>query len=89
MINEQGTVAFSVDLDSGGYGIFINNGGAITTIVDNKGVFSTFASYALNDNGTVAFTADLDKLNLETGGRGIFTGNGGAINTIADTNGEA
>jgi hypothetical protein len=87
VINERGTVAFDADLDSGEYGIFRNDGGAITTIVDNKGVFSTFGSrYALNDNGTVAFTADLDGLNLQTGGRGLFTGSGGAINTIVDTN---
>ena len=86
VINEQGAVAFDSDLDSGGYGIFINNNGAITTIVDNKGVFSPFGSYALNDNGTVAFTADLNGLNLQTGGRGLFTGNGGAITSIVDTN---
>lgn len=89
VINEQGTVAFSADLISGGSGIFTNNGGAITTtIADNKGIFSSFGSYALNDHGTVAFTADLKGLNLQTGGRGLFTGNGGAINKIADTNGE-
>lgn len=82
MINEQGTVAFSADLDNGGSGIFTNNGGAITSIVDNKGVFNYFLGYAINDSGTVAFSGNLKGLTLETG-------NGGAINTIADTNGEA
>lgn len=86
IINERGTVAFSADLDSGESGIFTNDGGAITSIVDNKGVFDSFGSYAINDSGTVAFDADLDGMEIEAGGRGIFTSNGGAITTIVDTN---
>jgi len=76
-LNDNGRVAFLVNLDAGGAGIFIGNGGATTTIVDTSGPFLFFFSFgggqapgfSLNNSGAVAFSAALD-----TGGFGIFTG---------------
>jgi hypothetical protein len=53
-----------------------------SNLYDSSGPFSSFAVPALNDSGTVAFSASLD-----AGGSGIFTGNGGPTTTIADTTG--
>jgi len=45
-----------------------------------KGPFAAYTLPGLNDQGTVAFNAD-----LKSGGKGIFSGNGGTLTTIADT----
>jgi hypothetical protein len=93
VINNGGTVAFLTNLDTGGEGIFTGTGGATTTIAiaDDSGPSGTFGTFqsspALNDEGTVAFTAF-----LSTGvprsffGGGLFTSNGGATTFIADSN---
>lgn len=82
-INNQGTVAFAADLDAGGNGIFIGNGGAITTITDTNGPFSfVYSDFSINDKGTVVFAADLD-----AGGNGIFINSGGVTTTIVDSSG--
>lgn len=44
------------------------------------GPFAAYTLPSINDQGEVAFNAD-----LKTGGKGIFTGNGGALTTIVDT----
>lgn len=87
VINASGTVAFAAELDTGVRGVFSGSGGAITTIADTDGIFSNFQdaagflpAVAINDNGTVAFHADLD-----AGDEGVFTGNGSLITTITDT----
>ena len=56
-------------------GIFTTRGGAITTVADNSGRFSSFFRASINDLGNVVFTADLDEfgpngLPLQ----GVFTG---------------
>jgi len=57
-------------------------------LYDSSGPFNSFgipdfnAGPALNNSGTVAFSASLD-----TGESGIFTGSGGATTTIVDTSG--
>jgi len=76
-LNDNGTVAFLVNLDAGGAGIFTGNGGATGTVVDTTGPFAFFPligggeypTFSLNNTGTVAFLAALD-----TGPIGIFTG---------------
>jgi PEP-CTERM motif len=68
-INNSGTVAFHFE-DDFGAGIFTGSGGPITTIADTSGPFDFFANPSLNDSGTVAFFASLDR----RGGFGIFTG---------------
>lgn len=45
-----------------------------------QGPFSVYTIPGINDQGTVAFNAD-----LKDGGKGIFTGNGGTLTTIVDT----
>ena len=86
IINNQGTVVFWAGLypnpNAGApinTGIFTSNGGSFTTIakVDDrfKGIS---AQSAINDGGTVVFTAAPD-----AGGIGIFTNNSGVITTIA------
>lgn len=51
-----------------------------TRIADTSGSFTGLSTPALNNNGTVAFSARLD-----TGERGIFTTDGTTLTTIADT----
>jgi hypothetical protein len=46
---------------------FNNATGELTTIADTSGVFSEFGNSAINNRGSVAFTASLDE-----GGEGIF-----------------
>jgi hypothetical protein len=56
----------------------------ITTIADTNGPFSDFlyaASPAINNEGTVVFSAALDNENL-----GIFASSGGAITILTETN---
>jgi hypothetical protein len=52
----------------------------MTTIADSSGLFSGFWSPALNDEGTVAFSASLD-----TGEIGIFTGPDPIANKVIAT----
>jgi hypothetical protein len=50
-----------------------------TKIADTTGSFQDLGSEAINDNGVVAFAA-----NLDAGGRAIVKGDGGSLTTIAD-----
>lgn len=77
--NEPGHVAFVASLPSGGSGIFSNASGSLTRVVRNGdavpggGVFGSFASVALNNNGDLAFDS-----------AGIFTANSaGTLTKIA------
>lgn len=82
-INDEGTVVFKANLDTGGSGIFTGSGGLLTTIADTSGPFSSFgASPAINNEGTVVFNTILD-----AGGSGIFTSSGGALTTVAQISG--
>ena len=84
VINDNGVVAFIGFLGAGGdVGIFTGSGGPITTIVDTTGPFSFGQFPAINNSGTVAFTAL-----HETLGPGVFTGSGGPITTIVDESGD-
>jgi hypothetical protein len=82
-INDSGSVAFSsVSGPSGG--VYAGSGGPLVTIADKSGPFNVFIgnTFAMNNDGTVAFVADLD-----AGGVGVFTGNGGPVTTVADDSG--
>ncbi len=80
-LNDEGTVAFLAYLNSGEQGIFTGNGGAIKTIADTNGAFSTFFdSPAINNQGTVAFWAFLN-----SGEEGIFTGSDPNKNKVIAT----
>lgn len=52
-----------------------------TDLYDSRGLFNSFGSPALNDSGTVAFSASVGAK------RGIFTGSGGATKTIVENSG--
>jgi hypothetical protein len=73
-INDSGAVAFYSPLDSGAEGIFVGDGGPLTTVV-LSGPTTPFYTLglgehvAINNQGTVAFFAG-----LWDGRRGIFTG---------------
>ena len=86
-INNNGTVAFLGQSGPGNNPIMgfyttpASGGGPITTIVTNNGAYTNIGVYpALNDNGTVAFTANFG------GGTGVFTGSGGPITPVYQSN---
>jgi hypothetical protein len=91
VINNAGTVAFSATSQgSPAPGVFlfsqdisISSGNSTTTIASTSDpFFSGLGNPALNDSGSVAFSADLD-----AGGSGIFTSSGGPIATLIDSSG--
>jgi hypothetical protein len=75
-LNDSGTVAFHRFFnDQAGEELVSGNGGPLTTVANTSGPFQSFGFFlgftppALNNNGEVAFLADLD-----SGGSGIFVG---------------
>jgi hypothetical protein len=75
-LNDSGTVAFHRFFnDRAGEELVTGNGGPLTVVADTSGPFQSFGFFfgftapALNNNGDVAFFADLD-----SGGSGIFVG---------------
>ena len=71
-INDSGAVAFWIRLDAGGEGIFVGDGGPLTTvaIADPTTPFYEFQTdIDINNQGTVAFTA-----RLWNGSFGIYAG---------------
>ena len=77
-MNNAGTT-----IASNGSEIFSSTGTATITIADLTGMFSGFSAPPwINDNGTVALLASLDK-----GGEGVFTIGAGGITMIADNSG--
>lgn len=87
-ISDNGTITFNRSFRDGINGSTINlslitsSNGEFTTIADNSGIFNNFGKPAINNQGTVAFSALLD-----TGVSGIFTNNGSKITTIVDSSG--
>lgn len=83
-LNDEGTVAFATSASSPvGNGIFTSSGGDTITIADNSSpFFSAVSDPAINNEGTVAFRA-----NLDTEGNGIFVSRGGEISTVIDDSG--
>lgn len=76
-INQSGLVVFRAQLAAGGEGIFVGNGGAVTTIATSGSPYRTFVNApSINDAGEVAFTAQ-----TVDGGTGVFVGSGGPVQT--------
>jgi hypothetical protein len=69
-INDHDAVAFLGRTTTGTQGVFVSQGGAISTIADDTGPFGIFPAASINDSGTVVFGADMDVGNA----RGIYTG---------------
>ena len=68
--NDAGTVVFHrIFNDRGGEELVSGNGGPLTVIADTDGPFASLGTPALNNDGDVAFVADLD-----SGGSGVFLG---------------
>lgn len=84
-INSKGNVASSQILDGGIRAVLSNNDGINTTIADTSdtSAYSRFEGIAINNPGTVAFTAE-----RRDRGRGIYAVTSGNTITIADTNGD-
>jgi len=83
-INKNGKVALWASLDDGGAGIFVGDGGALTTIAQTGSAFADIypQSPSINKSGQVAFIAD-----LAGGGRAIVTGKDGAATPLYDPTG--
>ncbi|MDF5722169.1 MAG: hypothetical protein PUP91_17115 [Rhizonema sp. PD37] len=91
-INDIGTVAFEATSSGGSQGIYTNNGGAITTIIDTNAlpvsVLSNFPSpfftlsqnVDINNNGTVAFLVNFNMGSSGTSCR-LITTQGGSFTT--------
>jgi hypothetical protein len=87
-VNAAGLVAFHASRRDGSEGIFVGNGGALTTIADTSGPFAAFTDApAINDAGDVLFQATL----RPTAGRpriqGLYLSRGGAITMVVDDTG--
>jgi MYXO-CTERM domain-containing protein len=84
-INDSGAVAFVAGLDTGGSGIYVENGGGgpVNQIASSGTYFeASFNSIiSINSSGTVAFYGS------QGGVSGIFSGAGGTLTTIANRNG--
>jgi len=59
-------------------------GSTFTNIIDSTSPYTDFAGPSLNNNGVVAFYAQ-----IKSGGYGIFSSNGSTTTTIADTTGSS
>jgi hypothetical protein len=68
-INNRGTVLFRGELDAGGEGLFLGNGGPVTRVADTSGAYGALFYGRINAAGQTAFRAALDG-----GGEGIFFG---------------
>lgn len=99
VINDQETVAFRADLDSGGKEIFSSTNDEIQTITESRPELTTFGiTPDINAAGTIVFSAGTAPVlgTIEVDGQaipiaelfqnaGIFTNHGGNLRKIADT----
>ena len=59
-LNNAGQVAFRARLGGSDQGIFVGNGGPVTTIADTSGTFEVFRDPSINAVGQVGFRAFVD-----------------------------
>jgi hypothetical protein len=85
-INNDGTLAFTAQLDGGGEGIFSYDGQSLHTIADTNGEFSSLNWLRINAAGEVAFLANYD-VGFPAGGQTIFVGDGQTPTPIVNTSG--
>jgi hypothetical protein len=71
-ISDNGTVTFLSTLDDNSQGLFMGNGGPVTTIGTTAGPYSGFINSAINSSDQFVFFAGVDT--SQGGGRGLFTG---------------
>ncbi|MGV7235257.1 MAG: DUF7453 family protein [Nitrosomonadaceae bacterium] len=82
-INDSGTVVFYASGDANqGTGIFIGDGGPPTLMANTSGVFETFGSASINNNGDVAFHAFTFSEYLGGYGLGIYTGSDAILDKV-------
>lgn len=79
-MNASGAVAFRSDLDAGGRGIVMGNGGPPTVVADTTGPYADFGDPSINASGTIAFQGFLD-----SNAYGIFTGPDPVANKVIRT----
>jgi hypothetical protein len=72
-INDLGSVAFVAELN-GQNGIFVGDGGAVSTVVDSGDGFTNFSFVDINSAGTVVFN--------DGAAPGIYTKSGGVITPL-------
>lgn len=83
-VNDQGQVAFWGLDASFNAGIFVGDGGSLTSIAETSGEYSFLGvGPSINDDGTVAFLGGLD-----LGDAGYFTSGGATTTLIADSSGQ-
>lgn len=93
-INNNGTVCFRAQTDTGGEGIFTGDGAALTTIADTNTEFGGhplngfFWATDINDQGKVAFYASAHFTNADDKPDGhsyvFVSGPGGPLNVVYD-----
>ncbi len=83
-IDDQGTVAFSASLDTGGNGIFIGPDPTSDAVAGVDGAYELGDEPSFGASGTVAFFAL-----LRSGGSGFFTGPDPSTDTVVSTTGGA
>jgi len=82
-INDDGTVVFTAERNSGEIGVYTGNGGSLTTVVEGGGVFFSFQGSSINCAGMVAFVA----FSAAGGGFSIMKGDGSEeAATVIDSN---
>jgi hypothetical protein len=84
-INEEAAVAFRANLSIGGQGIFVGQGGSVTTIAETSGPPSGFQGVAINNSGTVGF--GFESIPGTPGNARIVTARDGVFVTIAEASG--
>jgi hypothetical protein len=82
-ISDNGTVTFLSTLDDNSQGLFMGNGGPVTTIGTTAGPYSGFINSAINSSDQFVFFAGVDT--SQGGGRGLFTGPNPATDKIIRT----
>ena len=83
-INNAGTVAYYVNLSSGGHSVVAANANSVVTIAQTGQTFRDVGeSAAIDDTGTVVFTGIRSADDLS----GVFTGDGQTTTTVADSSG--
>lgn len=81
-VNDAGTVAFQVALQSGGTGVFTGDGGAIAEAIGSALLAGVTSHPDLNGAGDTSFYGE-----LPGGDQGVFLLRDGRLQTIADTRG--
>jgi hypothetical protein len=79
-VNDAGLVGLVGSISFFNQGVYLGEGGGLTTVVDRNSPFNSFGSVSLNNLGQVAFAAALD-----SGPSGIFTGPNPDVDKVIQT----